>query len=95
MPVAIAGVLLAGFGYSLVYPALGAEALRRAPADARGITMGAYAAFLDLSLGISGPLLGIVAAAGLQSVYAISALLALVAAAVSANLRALRRNHGR
>jgi len=87
MPVALAGVMLGGFGYSLMYPALGAEALRRAPAHERGVTMGAYTAFLDLSLGISGPLLGILAATGLQSVYAASSLLALAAAVVTLVMR--------
>ena len=91
MPVALAGVMLGGFGYSLMYPALGSEALRRTPAHERGITMGAYTAFLDLSLGISGPLLGRIAASGLQSVYAASALLALAAAVVTL---VMRRNVG-
>jgi MFS family permease len=83
MPIALAGVALGGLGYSLVYPALGVEALRRAPAQNRGLAMGTYTAFLDLSLGISGPLLGWVAgSSGLTAIYLVSAIIAFVAAAL-------------
>jgi MFS family permease len=39
---AFAGAALAGFGYALVYPGFGMEALGRAPAEARGLAMGVY-----------------------------------------------------
>ena len=55
------GVTLTGAGYSLVYPGLGAEAIRRAPAASRGLAMEAYIAFFDLSLGLSSPAPGLVA----------------------------------
>ena len=82
MFVALAGVTLSGLGYSLVYPGLGVEALRRAPLENRGLAMGAYTAFLDLSLGVSGPLLGLVAGtSGLTSIFLVSAVIVFVAAA--------------
>ena len=58
---ALCGVSLTGFGYSLVCPGFGVEAIRRATQGNRGLAMGAYTAFLDISLGITGPTLGLVA----------------------------------
>jgi MFS family permease len=58
---AAVGAALAGFGYSLVYPGLGVEAVRRAPPQSRGVAMGAYTVFLDVALGFGGPSLGLIA----------------------------------
>ena len=72
------GAALTGFGYSLVYPGLGVEAVNRAPPESRGLAMGVYTAFLDVSLGILSPILGLVAdAAGLGSVFLASTVLIL------------------
>ena len=85
--VAVAGALLTGFGYALVYPGLGVEAVRRVPAQSRGLAMGTYTAFFDLALGIANPLLGLIAgAAGLQSVFLASGLVVLCASAVAMRL---------
>jgi MFS family permease len=85
--VAIVGVTLTGLGYSLVYPSFGAEAIRRSPPQSRGLAMGTYTAFLDLSLGLSAPLFGLLAtAAGLSSVYLASALVALGGAGVAVGI---------
>src|SRR5262249_33825645 len=51
LALALAGAVLTGIGYSLVYPGLGVEAIHCAPAESRGLAMGAYTAFLDLALG--------------------------------------------
>ena len=84
---ALVGAALTGFGYSLVYPGLGVEAVRRAPPESRGLAMGAYTAFLDLALGVAGPVLGPIAAgAGLGSVFLASALAALCGTAIALQL---------
>jgi MFS family permease len=84
---AAAGAALTGFGYSLVYPGFGAEAVRRAPPQSRGLAMGAYTACLDVALGFGSPALGLIAgSAGLGSVFPASALLVLCAAAIAARL---------
>jgi MFS family permease len=82
--VAAAGAALTGFGYSLVYPGLGVEAVRRAPPQSRGLAMGAYTVFLDVALGFGTPALGLVAGwTGLGSVFLTSALIVLCAAAIA------------
>jgi predicted MFS family arabinose efflux permease len=84
---AAVGAALTGFGYSLVYPGLGIEAVRRAPPQSRGLAMGAFTAFLDLALGVTGPALGLIAgAAGLGAVFLTSTLVVLCASAVAARL---------
>ena len=75
---ALIGISLTGLGYSLVYPALGVEAIRRAPPEARGLALGTYTAFFDLTMGIATPVLGAIAnKAGFHAVFLVSALAAL------------------
>ena len=82
--VALAGVTITGLGYSLVYPGLGAQVVRAAPPQSRALALGAYTAFLDVSLGFSGPLLGLVATGrDLISVYAVSTFVVLASAALA------------
>lgn len=86
LPAAL-GAGLVGFGYALVFPGLGVEAVRRAPPESRGLAMGAYTACLDLALGISGPALGLVATeAGLSAVFLVSSLAVLGSAFISVKL---------
>jgi MFS family permease len=79
---AMLGAALTGFGFSLIYPALAVEAVALVPMRNRGAAIGAYTVFLDISLGLTGPLAGlIIGQFGYPSVYlfaAISTLLALI-----------------
>jgi MFS family permease len=86
LALALIGAALTGLGYSLVYPGLGVEAVRRVPADNRGLAMGAYTAFLDVALGFGTPALGLLAnIAGLSAVFLASAVAALCAVPIAAS----------
>ena len=81
---ALVGAALTGFGFSLVYPGFGVEAVRRVPAQSRGLAMGAYTAFLDLAQGLASPALGLVASGGrFNVVFLASAVTVLCAALVA------------
>ncbi|MGE0748810.1 MAG: MFS transporter, partial [Rhodospirillales bacterium] len=85
---ALLGVVLTGSGYALVYPGFGVEAIRRAPPENRGLAMGAYTAFFDISLGVTSPALGLLAeTAGFGAVFLASMLFALGAAGIAMRLR--------
>jgi MFS family permease len=84
---AVAGAALTGLGYSLVYPGLGVEAVRRAPPQNRALAMGAYTACLDLALGLGTPALGLLAVhAGLGAVFLASAGIISLATAIALRL---------
>jgi MFS family permease len=83
--VAAVGAALTGTGYSLVYPGLGMEAVRRAPPRSRGLAMGAYTVFLDVALGFGSPALGLIACwRGLSAVFVASAVVVFGAAGTAA-----------
>jgi predicted MFS family arabinose efflux permease len=88
---AFSGAALTGAGYALVYPGFGVEAVRRAPAQGRGLAMGAYTAFLDLALGVANPALGLAASgAGLPAVFLVAALVVLCAMPIAYHLNGTR-----
>ncbi|WP_219064525.1 MFS transporter [Pseudomonas sp. UMAB-08] len=84
---ALAGAALTGFGFSLVFPALGVEAVNLVPASSRGAAVGAYSLFIDLSLGITGPVAGAIAAGfGFASIFLFAALAAMAGLLLSVYL---------
>ena len=80
-PLAFVGAALTGFGFSLVFPALGVEAVRHIPPQDKGTALGAYGVFMDFALMIIGPAAGaIITGYGYPPIYlfaGISVLLAL------------------
>jgi len=84
---AYAGAALTGFGYSLAFPSFGVEAVRHAPPQSRGVAMGAYVAFLDISLGSTGPAAGAIAnATSVSTVYLAGAVTVALSALVAVYL---------
>jgi predicted MFS family arabinose efflux permease len=58
---AIVGTAIAGFGFSMVFPALGIVVVDLVPPQSRSTAIGAYSLFTDISLCITGPLAGLLA----------------------------------
>ncbi|KEA52080.1 MFS transporter [Mangrovibacter sp. MFB070] len=85
--VASAGAALAGFGYSLVYPGLGIEAISSSTPQNRGMVMGIYTAFLDVAMAIGSPALGWIGAhMGLNAIFLSGSLVVLSTAIVACSL---------
>jgi len=85
--VALVGAALTGFGFALVFPSLGVEAVGLVPPASRGSALSAYSVFLDLSLGVTGPLAGFIAHLfGMRTVFLFAALAAAAAVALTVSL---------
>ena len=67
---AFVAAALIGVGFSLVFPSLAVEAVRHIPVENRGTALGAYNAFIDLSLFLTGPVAGaIISHAGYRAMF--------------------------
>jgi MFS family permease len=58
-PTALFGALLTGLGCSMIFPAMGSDVVKRLDPSLRGVAMGAFSAFQDLSYGLTGPVVGL------------------------------------
>lgn len=91
--VAITGALLTGVGFSLIFPSMGVEAVRRVPAEQRGAAVGNFIAFFDISIGLTGPVVGLlIDGYGYRASVAVGSVAA--AAALGAVLRLRAANAG-
>lgn len=81
------GCLLSGFGFSLVVPSLGLEAIKRTPLQNRGAAMGGFLAFFDLSFCLAIPIAGAMTNGNhYQVVYFLGASAALMGVWIAQNL---------
>jgi MFS family permease len=92
-PLAFAGAALTGFGFSLVFPALGVEAVRHIAPQDKGTALGAYGVFMDFALMVVGPGAGaIITGYGYPPIYLFAACSVLAALGITRWLAA--REHG-
>lgn len=77
---ALAGVALSGVGFSLMFPAMGVEAVKKVKPEMRGSAMGAFTAFSDVALGLTGPAAGLIASLlGYHAIFLFGAICSVVA----------------
>jgi predicted MFS family arabinose efflux permease len=90
---AFAGAALAGFGFSLVFPALGVEAVKRITENNRGTALGVYTAFSDVSFFLVGPLAGaVIGVYGYASVFLFALISVLVSLTIVIVLRQMQKD---
>ena len=90
-PAAYFGAALTGFGFSLVFPALGVEAVRPIPPQDKGTALAAYGVFMDFAMMITGPVAGaLISGWGFPAMY-LFALAAVLLALLLTGLLSSRR----
>lgn len=88
LPVAVAGSVIMGAGFSLLHPSLALVVMNRTDRSRQGAAIGAYTSFWDLGLAVFGPVTGAVAAGfGYAAVFVFGAVCAAGAAAVALSVR--------
>ena len=88
---ALLGAAFAGFGFSLVFPAIGVEAVKRVTASNRGTALGVYTAFADVSFFLTGPLAGaVIGVWGYSSAFLFGLVSVLIALGIMIVLRRLQ-----
>lgn len=80
---ALVGAALTGVGFSLMFPAMGVEAMKRVTPENRGIAIGGFIGFFDLALAVTGPAAGLIAGPlGYRAVFLAGTLCCLAAFAL-------------
>jgi MFS family permease len=74
LPVVIAGAVVMGFGFSVLFPSLALIVVNRAGDARRGAALGTFTAFFDVGMGVGGLVMGVVAAgAGYPAAFWVAA----------------------
>ncbi len=90
-PAVYFGAALTGFGFSLVFPALGVEAVRPISPQDKGTALAAYGVFMDFAMMITGPVAGaLISGWGFPAMY-LFALAAVLLALLLTGLLSSRR----
>ncbi len=90
---ALSAAALAGFGFSLVFPAFGVEAVQRVAINNRGAALGVYTAFADISFFLTGPLAGsVIGLYGYSSVFLFALVCVLAALGIAIALRKMQKD---
>ncbi|MES2413433.1 MAG: MFS transporter [Pseudomonadota bacterium] len=77
---ALVACVAIGIGLSLVFPAMGVEAMRHVTPERRGLAIGCFVAFIDLSTAMAGPLMGaVIGLGGYPAVFLSSAVCCVIA----------------
>jgi len=85
LPIALAGALVVGVGFSMLFPSLALMVVGEVGEDGRGSALGAFTAFFDIGVGLGGPLAGLTASlAGYPAVFVLAAVAALGSASLAA-----------
>jgi predicted MFS family arabinose efflux permease len=88
---AFAAAALTGFGHSLVFPALGVEAVQRVNHENRGTALSVYTVFADVSFFMVGPVAGaVIGAFGYASVFLFALVCVLMAFGIAVVLRRMQ-----
>ena len=81
---ALFGAGVTGLGFSLIFPALGVVAIKSVSPSSQGSALAGYGLFIDLSLGVAGPLIGGVADIwGMKYIFPFSALMVFIGLGVA------------
>ncbi|MGD0096830.1 MAG: MFS transporter [Terracidiphilus sp.] len=89
---AMTGAALAGFGFSLVFPSLGVEAVKRVTVNNRGSALGVFTAFSDVSFFLTGPLAGYgIVLWGYSSAFLFALISVMTALGIAVVLRQMQR----
>jgi MFS family permease len=88
LPVALAGAVVVGVGFSMLFPSLALMVVGEVGEDRRGSALGAFTAFFDIGVGLGAPIAGAIASlAGYPAVFVLGAVAAFGTAALAATTR--------
>jgi len=88
---AMTGAAVGGLGLSLIFPAIGVEAVKRVPEFNRGTALGVYTAFSDVSFFLVGPIAGaIIGWFGYASVFLFALVSVLAALGIVVTLKQMQ-----